>query len=84
MYGTFDLQEVLQRMLKYLIEGFVVGLVASLVPSGHKLKLHEVVVIGVTAAAVFAILDMYSPSIGASAKTGAGLGLGLNLVGFPA
>jgi ribosomal 50S subunit-recycling heat shock protein len=78
-----DLMEILRRAAKYLVEGGAVALAAHLVPQGHKLKLGEIVTIAVTAAAVFAVLDMYSPSIGASSKTGAGLGIGLNLVGFP-
>jgi hypothetical protein len=32
---------------------------------------------------VFAILDAVSPSIGVTARQGAGFGLGANLVGFP-
>ena len=47
------------------------------------MNIEEVLMIAVTAAAVFALLDMYSPSIGASMRQGAGFGLGANLVGFP-
>lgn len=79
-----DVMEILRRAAKYLVEGAAVALAAFLVPQGHKLKLSEIAVIAVTAAAVFAILEMYSPAIGASARTGAGLGVGFNLVGFPA
>ena len=55
---------------------------------GHRVddalgRLEDVSSLGLVAAAVFAILDVVSPSIGASARTGAGLGLGANLVGFP-
>ena len=39
--------------------------------------------IAVTAAATFAILDMYTPSISNAARTGAGMGIGFNLTGFP-
>jgi hypothetical protein len=84
MDSGLDLMEILRRAAKYLVEGGVVALAAHLVPQGHKLKLGEIVMIAVTAAATFAILEMYSPAIGASTKTGAGLGLGFNLVGFPA
>ena len=35
------------------------------------------------AAAVFALLDVLAPSIGVTARQGAGFGLGANLVGFP-
>jgi hypothetical protein len=39
--------------------------------------------IALVATATFAILDIYAPSVGASARTGAGFGIGAGLVGFP-
>ena len=39
--------------------------------------------IALTAAATFSILDTYIPSMGVSARTGAGFGIGANLVHFP-
>ena len=44
---------------------------------------RNVVVMAVTAGAVFAILDMYAPAISGSARQGAGFGLGARMVGFP-
>jgi hypothetical protein len=41
------------------------------------------VLIALTAAATFSILDTYVPSMGVSARTGAGLGIGLNMTKFP-
>jgi len=79
----FDFQEVLKRAAKYLVEGGAVALAAYYIPQGRKLKFEEVAMIAVTAAATFAILDMYTPSIGSAARTGAGFGIGSNLVGFP-
>ena len=75
-----DLMEILRRAAKYLIEGGAVALAASLIPKS-KLALGEIVALAVTAAAVFAILELYSPAIGASARTGAGLSLGAGVVG---
>jgi len=82
----FHLGEVVKRIAKYLIEGLAVGLAAYIVPRvrGINLPWDTVLVIALSAAAVFAILDLYSPSIGVAARNGAGLGLGFNLVGFPA
>jgi hypothetical protein len=78
-YGL-DIMEVLRRAAKYLIEGGVVALAAYLVPKS-KLAVGEIVMLAVTAAAVFAILELYSPAVGASARTGAGLSLGAGIVG---
>ena len=77
-----DLSEVLNRAIKYLIEGVAVGIAVVLVPR-KSLDLQEVVAVAVVAAAVFAVLDLVSPSIGVTARQGAGFGIGANLVGFP-
>lgn len=39
--------------------------------------------IAITAAATFALLDVYSPSIASAARQGTGFGIGANLTGFP-
>ena len=80
---SLDLAEVARRALKYIVEGGAVALAAFYIPTGKKLKIEEVLMIALTAAATFAILDMYVPSIGATARSGAGFGIGANLVGFP-
>lgn len=81
--AQFDLQEVVKRVIKYIIEGTAVAFVAFYLPQ-KQMKLEEIVVIGITAAATFAILDMFAPSIGSATRQGAGFGVGANLVGFPA
>ena len=43
----------------------------------------EIVMIAITAAATFALLDMYAPSISNAARQGTGFGIGANLAGFP-
>jgi hypothetical protein len=78
----FDLSELVKRAIKYLVEGLIVGLVAVLVPR-KPLNVEEIIIIALTAAAVFSILDVFIPSMGASVRQGAGLGLGFNLVKFP-
>ena len=74
--------EIINRVVKYLVEGLFVAVAAVFIPK-RSLPVDEIVSLGLVAAAVFAILDVVSPSIGASARSGAGLGLGANLVGFP-
>jgi hypothetical protein len=82
MSGLFDLTELVKRAIKYLVEGLVVAVVATIVPR-KPLNVEEIVIIALTAAATFSILDVFIPAMGASARNGAGLGLGLNLVKFP-
>ena len=47
------------------------------------MNVEEIVMIAITAAATFALLDMYAPSIGNAARQGTGFGIGANLAGFP-
>ncbi len=77
-----DLGELVKRAIKYLVEGLMVALAAFAIPK-RSLRLDEVALIALTAAATFSILDTYVPSMGVSARSGAGLGIGANLVGFP-
>jgi ABC-type Co2+ transport system permease subunit len=79
---TFDIWEALIRLLKYAIEAIMVALAAYLLPQ-NKLKFSEIWMIALTAAAIFAIFDLLSPSISAGARQGVGLGAGFRLVGFP-
>jgi hypothetical protein len=82
MSNSFDFGELVKRAIKYLVEGFVVAIVAILVPR-KPLNAEEITIIALTAAAVFAILDVFIPAMGSSVRQGAGLGLGFNLVKFP-
>jgi ABC-type Co2+ transport system permease subunit len=78
-----NMNDILARAVKYLLEGLAVAIVAYMIP-GKVLKLSEIGMIALTALATFAILDIYAPSVGASARTGTGFGVGAGLVGFPA
>jgi len=74
--------EIVNRAIKYLIEGLFVAIAAIFVPK-KSLPVEEILTLAVVAAAVFAILDVVSHSIGVTARQGAGFGIGANLVGFP-
>ena len=80
MSQLFDFNELVKRAIKYLIEGLAVAVVALLIPK-KPLNVEEIVIIALTAAAVFSILDVFIPAAGSSARTGAGAVLGANLVG---
>jgi hypothetical protein len=79
---AFDMGDLVMRVVKYLLEGIAVAVAAFVLP-GKTLKVGEVAMIALVATATFAILDVYAPSVGSSARTGAGFGIGANLVGFP-
>ena len=78
----FDVAELVKRVIKYLVEGLMVAIACYAIPK-RSLNLEEIAMIALTAAATFSILDTYIPSIGVTARSGAGFGIGANLVGFP-
>ena len=80
--GKLDLQEVLKRAVKYLIEGAAVAAAAFYLPQ-KAMKTETIMMIAFTSAATFAILDLAAPSVGTAARQGAGFGVGANMVGFP-
>ncbi len=80
--SVLDISELLRRAVKYLVEGILVAAAAYVIPQ-KTLKLEEVLLIALTAAATFCVLDAYLPSMAVAARSGAGFGIGGNLVGFP-
>jgi len=80
MSGMFDFNELVKRAIKYLIEGLAVAVVALLIPK-KALNVEEIVIIALTAAAVFSILDVFIPAAGATSRQAIGAGAGLNLLG---
>jgi hypothetical protein len=77
-----DINELLSRVIKYVIEGVAVALALLVIPR-KSLPMDEVLTITLSAAAVFAVLDIFSPSMGVVSRQGAGFGIGAKLVGFP-
>ena len=79
-----DTQELAKRIIKYVLEGVTVAFAAIVLPKKGVVDMEAAFTLALVAAATFAILDMFAPNVGASARTGAGFGIGANLVGFPA
>lgn len=77
-----DWGELFRRAVKYIVEGIMVSIAAYAIPN-RTLNFEEIALIAVIAASTFAILDTYVPSMAISARSGAGFGIGANVVGFP-
>lgn len=77
-----DFSELVKRAIKYIVEGIMVAIAAFAIPK-KSLNIEEIVIIALTAAATFSVLDVFIPPMAASARGGAGFGIGANLVGFP-
>ena len=73
-----DFSEILGRVIKYLMEGLAVALACYFT----KLKMDEIIIIAVTAAVTFAILDMYTPQVSDAARMGTGFGIGSQFAGL--
>ncbi len=82
MNSFINVAELVKRIIKYLVEGLMVAIAAYAIPK-RSLNVEEIILIALTAAATFSILDTYVPAMGSSARSGAGFGIGANLVGFP-
>ena len=78
-----DVNEFVKRVIKYIVEGLMVALAAYAIPK-KSLNMDEIALLAMTAAATFSILDVFVPSLAVSARSGAGFGIGANLVNFPA
>ena len=78
----FNVREILKRIIKYLVEGLIVAVACFAIPK-QSLDIEEIALLALVAAATFSILDTYIPSMGETARSGAGFGIGANLVRFP-
>ena len=72
--------EFIKKIFKYLIEGFAISLVITLIFEKKRTGKY-ILLFGLTAASLFAILDLYTPIISNFARQGTGIGLGFNLTG---
>ena len=77
----FDFEEAFKRLIRYLLEGFSVGIAVQIIAQ-KKVNLNEVILVGVTASSVLCLLDSFSPTVSHGARSGMGLGLGLSTVGY--
>jgi hypothetical protein len=68
--------------IKYLLEGIAVAVAAYFIPR-KKVEITEIIFIALSAAATFAVLDIFAPRVGEGARKGAGFGIGANTVGWP-
>ena len=84
MYDV-DINELVLKALKYLFQGLMIAIVAYLLDmiGPNKLNTWEIAILSATAACIFAILDILSPTYAQSAQQGIGLAAGFKLMRFP-
>ena len=64
-----------KRVIKYVLEGLMVAFAALVLPK-KSMSVEDVLALALVAAATFAVLDMYAPNTAATARQGAGFGIG--------
>lgn len=67
-------------LTKYLLEGIVIAVALLVIPQ-RKLPVQAVISVAVTAGLTFLVLDLAVPSVAENARMGAGLVVGLKMVG---
>jgi|TARA_B100000497_G_scaffold86878_1_gene96843 hypothetical protein len=80
-----DINDLIVKVLKYVFQGLMIAIVAYLLDmvGPNKLNIWEISILAATAACVFAILDVLSPTYSQSAQQGIGLAAGFKLMRFP-
>jgi hypothetical protein len=77
---SIDSKEIVVRIIKYILEGAMVGIAAALIPKKQP-SLEEILTISLVAAATFSILDLMAPAVSSSVRLGVGAALGAGIVG---
>ena len=70
-----------KKLITYVLEGLAVAITAFVI-LGNNASKYEIILIAMTAAAVFAILDSFAPKISEGTRRGTGFGVGWNLIGL--
>lgn len=73
---------LVKTLVKYIIQGTAVAVAMYLIPR-NQVAPKDIMMIAVTAATVFLVLDLFAPAVGAGTRQGSGLGLGFQMVGWP-
>lgn len=76
-----DLQKLLEKAMKYLLEGVLVAVIAHYLPSNMKVKPMALAMIAVMAGSALWLMDEFVPGMGNYARMGAGFSVGVKMAG---
>jgi ABC-type Co2+ transport system permease subunit len=76
-----DLSELIKRIFKYILMGLIISICAIIIPQ-RKLDTESVLILALTSAATFAVIDQFLPSMSNSVRGGLGTALGVNMIGL--
>lgn len=69
----------LASLIRYVVQGLAVA-VAIYAVLRDRVQTQEILTIGLAAAAAYAVLDTFAPTVGVGARLGTGIGLGMSLI----
>ena len=76
---SLDTRTLCKMVVKYITLGLVIAIVCLVLPK-QKLEVQAIISLSLVAAATFAILDLFAPTLSGPAQLGAGLGIGYGMV----
>jgi len=76
IFKNLNQDEIIKRSFKYFIEWFAIALALKFIPS-QQLNIKDILMVSIVGAVVFAILDMYSPSVSEAARKSVGIAIGV-------
>ncbi len=79
MSMSIDTRTLCKMVVKYITLGLVIAIVCLVLPK-QKLDIESIISLALVAAATFAILDLFAPTLSGPAQLGAGLGIGYGMV----
>ncbi len=74
-------EEVLKKILRYVLEGLVIAVCSKLIP-GNKFEVKHIMMMTMLITVIFMLLDVFSSDTLTSVRWGVGIGLGYGIVGM--
>lgn len=78
---TINVQEIAQKMVKYIAEAVAISLACKLLP-GNNLTLRQLFVMAIIIALTLAIIDLFAPQVSSGLRMGVGLSIAFAMLNF--
>jgi len=76
---SFNSRELCKRVIKYIIQGLVVGMAVLLI-NKNKPDFEAIIALSLISSATYAVVDLFAPSLTFPVNFGVGFGIGNSLV----
>ena len=79
VFTTFTSKFTISNIIKYLVEGIIIVLIAYVIPQKRTDTKELMVLVSIAAVSLF-LIDIFTPDISKGTRFGIGFGTGLNLI----